>query len=276
MKRVIYPVAFGLLILLSATTWGGVFNRPNRSYALAPQNGTYLAMRPGLAGRPFRARAAHMPIQSAPVQVAQAPAAPKPEPAKAPTKEAAAVWKSLFDGKSLIGWKKTEFGGEGEVAVENGAILLDMGSPLTGVTFIDGKSLPKTNYEIRLEARKTAGSDFFCGLTFPVADSHASFIVGGWGGGLVGISSIDGNDAARNDTATYHTFKDNQWYKLRVRVQPEKISCWIDDKQVVDRDIKGYKISTRGEVDLSKPLGISSFETKAELRKIEIRRLDAR
>lgn len=197
----------------------------------------------------------------------------EPLPAKSKANEAAADWKPLFDGKSLTGWKSTKFGGEGEVTVVEGSILLDMGSPLTGVTYTNGKDLPKTNYEIRLEARKTAGSDFFCGLTFPVADSHCSFIVGGWGGGLVGLSSIDGNDAARNDTSTIHTFKDNQWYRLRVRVLPENISAWIDDKQVVDRDIKGFKISTRGEVDLSKPLGISNYETKAEIRKIELRRL---
>lgn len=276
MTRLTYAITFGLMLLLPTTSWAGVFNRPNRSYALAPQNGTYLAMRPGFAGRPFRARAAQGPVLPAPVQIAQAPAAPKPGPAKPAATPTAEVWKPLFDGKTLAGWKSTEFGGEGEVSVENGSILLDMGSPLTGVTYKDGKSLPKTNYEIRLEARKTAGSDFFCGLTFPVADSHASFIVGGWGGGLVGISSIDGNDASRNDTATYHTFKDNQWYKLRVRVLPENISAWIDDKEVVNRDIKGYKISTRGEVDLSKPLGIGSFETKAELRKIEIRRIEAK
>jgi hypothetical protein len=48
------------------------------------------------------------------------------------------------------------------------------------------------NYEIKLEAKKVTGNDFFCGMTFPVGDSFCSFIVGGWGGPVVGLSSIDG------------------------------------------------------------------------------------
>ena len=37
-------------------------------------------------------------------------------------------WKILFDGKYLSGWKVANFGGEGEVEVEKGAILLGPGS----------------------------------------------------------------------------------------------------------------------------------------------------
>ena len=35
---------------------------------------------------------------------------------------------TLFDGKSLDGWKRTNFGGEGEVDVEEGTILLRRGA----------------------------------------------------------------------------------------------------------------------------------------------------
>ena len=55
----------------------------------------------------------------------------------------------------------------------------------------------------------------------------------GWG--LVGLSSIDGQDAAHNDTTSFHEFKRGAWYAIRVRVTPERISCFIDDKQVVGR-----------------------------------------
>ena len=40
----------------------------------------------------------------------------------------------LFNGKSLDGWKVTDFGGEGEVSVEDGQIIMRMGQPLTGIT----------------------------------------------------------------------------------------------------------------------------------------------
>ena len=105
---------------------------------------------------------------------------------------------SLFDGKTLGKWVSTNFGGEGEVRVEDGAITLDAGASLTGINYT-GPVL-KTNYEISLDAQRIQGTDFFCGLTVPVGDSYASLIVGGWGGSLCGISSIDDKDAARNDT----------------------------------------------------------------------------
>jgi hypothetical protein len=117
------------------------------------------------------------------------------------------------------------------------------------------------------------GGDFFCGLTFPVADSHCSFILGGWGGAIVGLSSIDGLDASENATTQYKKFETGQWYKVRVRVTPERIEAWIDDKLQVDQDITGRKITTRREVDLSKPLGVSAYETRAALRKLQVREL---
>ena len=76
--------------------------------------------------------------------------------------------------------------------------------------------LPKTNFEISLDAKRVQGHDFFCGLTFPVGDSFASLIVGGWGGAVCGISSIDGNDASSNDTTTRRKFDNDKWYHIRL------------------------------------------------------------
>src|SRR5262249_39791253 len=105
--------------------------------------------------------------------------------------------RSLFDGKTLAGWKATVFGGEGKVAVEKGQIILQRGAPLTGITWAGGPpELPRMSYEVSLDAMKVDGSDFFCGLTFPVGPDPCSFIVGGWGGGVVGLSSLDGMDAS--------------------------------------------------------------------------------
>src|SRR5262245_17585755 len=92
---------------------------------------------------------------------------------------------SLFNGKNLDGWKVTDFGGEGEVRVEDGQIIMRMGQPLTGVTLADGSKLPTDNFEVTLQAMKRKGDDFFCALTFPVRDSHASFVIGGWAGTVV-------------------------------------------------------------------------------------------
>ena len=178
---------------------------------------------------------------------------------------------SLFDGKSLDGWETIEFGGQGDCEIKDNRIELQAGDPFTGISSTRD-DLPKTNYEISLEARKTDGIDFFCGLTFPVADSHCTLIVGGWGGSTVGLSCIDDQDASRNDTCSYLKFEKEQWYKIKVRVQPETIQVWIDDEKVVDKNIKGKKISLRGDTTLCKPLGLCSFMTVAEYKNIQLQK----
>jgi hypothetical protein len=182
-------------------------------------------------------------------------------------------WQPLFDGKTLTNWQSTTFGGQGAVKVEDGQIVLEMGGgDLTGITWT-GPELPATNYEIALQAMRVDGNDFFAGVTFPVADSFCSLILGGWGGTVVGLSSINGMDASENDTTESIAFDSGRWYDVRIRVTPAKIEAWLDERQIVDQDIRGRKISTRVEVDLSQPLGIAAYRTKSALRDIRLRRL---
>lgn len=181
----------------------------------------------------------------------------------------------LFDGQSLDGWKTTKFGGEGEPRVEEGEMILPAGALLSGVNYVGKAELPKVNYEIALEARRRQGGDFFCGLTFPVKDSHASLILGGWGGGLTGISSLDGMDASENETSKLMKFKKNQWYKVRVRVLEDRIQAWVDDEQIVDANTKGRKVSTRIEVRASRPLGIATYQTEGGIKNVRLRPLTA-
>ena len=187
-------------------------------------------------------------------------------------------WLSLFDGETLGGWKKTEFAAGGEVKVEKDfrkggpALVLSAGERLSGFNWT--KEVPKTNYELSLEAMKTDGRDFFLGLTFPVGDSFATLVMGGWGGSVVGISSIDNSDASENATTKYLDFEKDKWYKVRLKVTKAKIEAWIDDKQVVDADIVGKKVSLRpGDISQSVPLGIATYRTDAAYRAIKIRNL---
>ena len=185
------------------------------------------------------------------------------------THPADAAWQSIFDGKSLDKWHSTNFGGEGEVRAEDGAIVLETGVSQTGVNYIG--EMPKMNYEVALEAKRVQGSDFFCGLTVPVGDSFASLIIGGWGGGLCGISSLDGKDAARNETKSLHKLQNDKWYHIRLRVLPDRLQAWLDDEKIVDVSTAGRKISLRAEVEPSKPFGISAYQTTAALRNLRIR-----
>lgn len=188
--------------------------------------------------------------------------------------KSASQTQSLFDGKSLDGWKVTDFGGEGEVSVKDGEIIMRLGQPLTGISWKAGDQLPKDNYEISLQAMKRKGDDFFCALTFPVRESHASFVLGGWGGSVVGISSINGLDASENETTKYEKFEQNKWYAVRVRVASGKVECFIDGDQKAEVELQDNRLSTRIEVDPSKPLGICCYNTETGLKEIKLRRLD--
>ena len=196
---------------------------------------------------------------------------PKP-PANAGATNKPAAWRSLFDGKTLTGWKATDFAGRGDVNVKDGKITLDSGQ-MTGITWTNGNDLPRMNYEISLEAMRVEGSDFFCGLTFPVGKDPCSLIVGGWGGGVVGLSSLDGQDAANNETTRYMNFQSGRWYLVRLRVTDAKIEAWIDTDKVVDVATADKTISVRLEMEESKPLGIATWATAAALRKLQLRRL---
>ena len=107
-------------------------------------------------------------------------------------------WQALFNGNTLDNWEITSFGTEGPVKVTGGSIIINYGDGCSGITWTD--TFPKVNYEVQLEARKMVGNDFFCGMTFPVNNDFCSLIVGGWGGPVVGLSSIDDYDASENET----------------------------------------------------------------------------
>ena len=181
-------------------------------------------------------------------------------------------WKPLFNGKDIDGWKVTNFGGEGEVFVEKDYVVITQGVDLSGITSTK-KDLPKINYEIEFEAQRALGSDFFIGLTFPVKESSCSLICDGWGGGVCGISSLDGMDASENETTSYTAFTNGQWYKVRVKVTNDKLEAWLDKAQIVEVETADRKIDVRFEMDECKPLGFSTFQSTAWIRNARIRKL---
>ena len=197
-----------------------------------------------------------------------APAEPN-KPEKPGTSEAREI--DLFDGKTLGQWKITDFGGQGKVYVKDGSIFLERGNDMTGVTW--SGPLFRSDYEISLEAQRVDGYDFFCGLTFPIDTNSCSLILGGWGGSVCGLSSLDFYDASENETTRLVDFKTGQWYKVRLRVIPDRVQAWLDDEMIVDANTAGRYIDVRPEVELAKPLGISTWCTTGAVRNIRMRKL---
>jgi len=178
----------------------------------------------------------------------------------------------LFNGTDLDGWEITNFGPQGPVYVSGGEIILGVGEGCTGITW--KKEFPSVNYKVTLEAKRVTGNDFFCGMTFPAGIDPCSLIVGGWGGTVVGLSSINGRDASENETTTYMVFDRDKWYRICLIVKSDTIRALIDDKVVVDF-ARGNKIlSIRPEVELSRPFGIASWNTTAALKNIRVERIE--
>jgi reactive intermediate/imine deaminase len=201
---------------------------------------------------------------------------------KSPSPQGAAVaktaaagsgdWRPLFDGKTLTGWKESQFTARGKVSIEDGQVVLGNGY-MTGITWTG--AFPTSNFEVRYQAQRRSGSDFFGALTFPVHDSYCTFINGGWGGSVVGLSSLDTMDASENDTTVTMGFTNGRWYSFRVRVTDGSIEAWINEERVVAVDIRGRRIGLRlGDIEYSAPLGIASYESVAAIRNIEYRVID--
>lgn len=178
-------------------------------------------------------------------------------------------WIELFDGTSLGGFVATDFGGQGPVEVAGGALHLGIGSPLTGVTW--SGTPPHGAYELEVVAARQVGSDFFMGLTFPVADQHLTLVLGGWGGTVCGLSNLDGLDAAHNETRVHHAFTTGRDYTARVVVTADRVAVWLDGAPLLVTRLAGRRCSLRPEVLLSRPLGLACFLCAASVRQIRWR-----
>ena len=59
---------------------------------------------------------------------------------------------------------------------------------------------------------------------------------------------------------------------IRVRVTENKIEAWIEQKKVANVTTTGRKVSLRfGDIELSKPFGIASWDTGGAVREVKIR-----
>jgi len=74
-------------------------------------------------------------------------------------------------------------------------------------------------------------------------------------------------DASENETASFESFENGVWYKIRVRVTDQAITCWINEREVVHTNIEGVRVGMRpGDIELCRPLGLATFQTWAAYR----------
>ncbi|HWL08759.1 MAG TPA: DUF1080 domain-containing protein [Planctomicrobium sp.] len=195
----------------------------------------------------------------------------KPVHSPASKKEPATL--SLFDGKTLGHWQRADFLGESKVLVRDDALVMEKGFPINGVIW-KGPKTPQSNYELTFEAQRITGNDFFATVTFPVKESACSLVLGGWGGGLTGLSSLNGSDASENETTGYFEFENKKWYRIRIRVTDDRIACWLDDNQIVNAEIEDVDVDIRIEMEFCRPLGIATYETTGAVRNLFLKKID--
>ncbi|MFN8344218.1 MAG: DUF1080 domain-containing protein [Spirosomataceae bacterium] len=140
-------------------------------------------------------------------------------------------WISLFDGKSLNGWKVGE--NAASFKIENGTIVVN--GPRAHL-FYDGKVGEHNfkNFEFKAQVMTTPGSN--SGIYF-----HTQYQEGGWPSKGYEVQVNNSHTDWRRTGSLYGIqdvkdvfVEDNQWYTEQIIVQGKHITIKINDKTVVD------------------------------------------
>ena len=187
---------------------------------------------------------------------------------------------TLITGSELApNWRVVdEMKDHGPVTLTEGILKLGEGKPMTGVAYTGKDPIPLKDYEVSFQARRVEGEDFFAALTFPVRDKDtaATWVLGGWGGKCVGISCLQYQAADENETTNWVEFETGKWYTFRLQVRENRLTGFIDDKQLFDADTEGKKITMRfGDVEFCRPLGFATYSTVGEVKNLKITKLPA-
>jgi len=191
------------------------------------------------------------------------------------TPSAPIVW-DLLDSHRLMDWKPAENEDQGRTSITAQALRLEEGRPMTGLVYTawEREGFPTNRYAVSYEARRTKGTDFFAALTFPVNDSHLTFVPGGWSGATTGLSNIDGMAAIDNPTGSAQRFEQGVWYRFRIEVRPETIRVWMNERLIINLHLAGRSIDLKlGDIEKCRPFGFASYGTEGEIRAVKMETL---
>jgi len=163
-----------------------------------------------------------------------------------------------------------------EEAKKAGVLLLGPSELLSVVKYEGGGPLLVNDYEVMWEGMRMEGSDFFAALTFPVGSEEqcATFVTGGWGGWVTGVSCLQGLYANENESTGSTEFKNGRWYAFTLQVNKDCLRALIDGEEIFNVSLAGKKISMYpGDIQKATPLGFASYSTKGAIRNVRIRPL---
>jgi hypothetical protein len=182
-------------------------------------------------------------------------------------------WTTLFDGKSLVGWKASEH--KESWKVENGTLVCH---GERSHLFYEGQKEPFRNFEFECEVMTTPGSN--AGIYF-----HTRWQDTGWPRyGLECQVNVTQSDPKKSGSlygvvdVPNPGLKDNEWYKTTIRVEGRHIVIKINDKTTVDYTEPEGKAAFSPEFE--RRLGEGTFALQAHdpdsrvyFRNIRVRRL---
>ncbi len=140
-------------------------------------------------------------------------------------------WISLFDGKSLKGWKVGA--NAATFRVEDGMIVVN---GETAHLFYDGNVQDHNlkNFEFKTDVMTTPGSN--SGIYF-----HTTYQQGGWPAKGYEVQVNNSHTDSRRTGGLYAIedvkevfVKDNEWYTEYIKVEGKRVIIKVNDKQVVD------------------------------------------
>lgn len=140
-------------------------------------------------------------------------------------------WISLFDGKSMTGWRASEK--PGTFRLENGSIVV--AGPRSHL-YYDGPVMNHDfkNFEVKAQVMTTQGSN--SGFYFHTAYQEVGFPDKGFEVQVNNSHTDWKRTASLYDIVDIRevSVKDNEWFTLYVKVDSKHVTTKINDKTVVD------------------------------------------
>lgn len=182
---------------------------------------------------------------------------------------------SLFDGKSLDGWKKSEENPD-SLRAEDGMIVID--GPRAHL-FYDGDLAPFKNFHFIAEVKTTPGSN--SGIYF-----HTRYQPSGWPRyGHECQVNVTHSDPKRT-SSLYGVVnigdppvKDNEWYRQEIIVEGKRVRLILNGQTMVDYTEPEEKAAE--SADFERRLGEGTFalqahdpNSKVYFRNLRVKRLD--
>ena len=147
--------------------------------------------------------------------------------------KAEAGWVSLFDGKSLNGWKASD--NPASFSVADGAIVVNAVGGHAHL-YYDGpvKNHDFKNFELKLDI-----------MTFPGANSgvyiHTAYQPSDWPAKGYEVQVNNSHTDPKRTGGLYNVqdvyeppAKDNEWFTMAIKVEGKHITVKVNDKQLVD------------------------------------------